>query len=82
MKLSDLLPTCHPKKNQVAYFTDYGEGFDTPVEYITGPDGKQYIVDGNNRYFAALQRGDEEISAKESTLPDDVKEEWSDILLG
>ena len=65
--------------DKVTHFVNKGQGTELPVEYITDRDGNKHIVDGNHRLEAARQRGDTHISARESSLPDEIKRNWLGI---
>lgn len=81
IRLDDLLPTGHVDPSKVEGFRSGGKGADQPIEYVVGEDGQKYTIDGNHRYWGARQRGEEEIEACESDLPDSVKRNWLDKLL-
>lgn len=74
--IDSLLPTANVNPEKVAHFKNRGEGYDQPVEYVMGSNGEKLIQDGNHRVWAARERGDQTIKAKESELPEGIKQRW------
>ena len=72
MELTALNPTHYLTRSQNAMqklVNDIREfGIKTPIEYITS-SGKNYIVGGNHRYFAAMKLGIQEVEVVQRQLP-------------